>query len=427
MDYRKTLEALPPCDVLVCGAGPAGLCAAVTASRQGLDTVLTERYGMVGGMLTLGNVTTIMGAVAPGTIRDELAALLQSPNGGTAIDPEHAKGALIAWLAENGVRLRLQTPVADAVVEEGVLRGAVLLTARGPVYQPARMVIDATGDGYVAFRAGCEAMVGRPKDGLVQPVSLMYHIAGVDPEVAMACRHEEDDTILPNGRSYLKLTEQAAMDGTLPRNVTIVRLYPMKKRGEYLVNATQANGIRPLEDGEAERAEIDLRKQMEQVNAFLRARVPGFSEIYTRVSAATLGVRESRRIRGQYVLHDEDLIAGRRFEDVMVHRANFSIDIHNPEGGGQAETEGCPHRAQPYDIPMRSMQPLGAEHLILCGRCISGTHRAHASYRVMGICMAMGQAAGMMAASALAGDGGVAGLDAADVQRRLRAAGCELG
>ena len=181
MDYRKTLEALPPCDVLVCGAGPAGLCAAVTASRQGLDTVLTERYGMVGGMLTLGNVTTIMGAVAPGTIRDELAALLQSPNGGTAIDPEHAKGALIAWLAENGVRLRLQTPVADAVVEEGVLRGAVLLTARGPVYQPARMVIDATGDGYVAFRAGCEAMVGRPKDGLVQPVSLMYHIAGVDP------------------------------------------------------------------------------------------------------------------------------------------------------------------------------------------------------------------------------------------------------
>ncbi len=424
--YQTQLPQMPAWDVLVCGAGPSGIAAAVTAAGQGLKTALLERYGVVGGNLTLGNVTTIMGAVAPGTISARICRLLNAPNGGTAIDPEFAKQELTRLLEEAGVRLFLQTPAVDCAVEEGVIKGIVAATPSGLAYFPAGRVIDATGDGYVAAAAGAPVMMGRDGDGLVQPVSLMYHIDGVEPGVTLACRHEEDRTVLPDGREYLQMCREAARSGALPPNVTIVRLYPTLRPGEYLVNATQENGIDITRPGDLEKAEYALRRQIELVNEFLRTQVPGFKHIRTRISASTMGVRESRRIRGQYVLHDDDLVSGRRFDDVVVHNANFVIDIHNPVGGGQAETEGCPHKAQLYDIPMRSLQPLKVENLILCGRCISGTHRAHASYRVMNIAMALGQAAGMMAASSIAGGIPVAQLDAKDIQKRLETAGCVL-
>lgn len=398
MEYRKTVPVRTGWDLIVCGAGPSGMAAAVSARRLGLRVLLLERYGVVGGCLTLGNVSTVMGTVAPGTIRDEFAALLQSPDTATGIDSEEAKGRLIALLAREGVEFRLQAPVLDAVMDGNVITGVIAATQDGPVCFAAARVVDATGDGYVAAMAGADVMVGRDGDGLVQPASLMYTIDGVDPDCTLVCNHEEHYTTLPDGREYLATCEKAAREGVLPANVTIVRLYRTGTTGERLVNATQANGVSILCDGDTEGAEVLLREQVEQVNAFLKTQIPGFASIRTRISASTLGVRESRRIRGQYVLCAEDLISGRRFDDAVVHRANFSIDIHNPSGGGQAETDGCPHKAQPYDIPMRCLQPLGVENLILCGRNISGTHRAHASYRVMNIAMAVGQAAGTMAA-----------------------------
>ncbi len=424
--YQKQLAEYPILDVLVCGSGPSGIAAAVASARQGLKTGLLERYGVVGGNLTLGNVTTIMGTVAPGTISAEICRLLNAPDGGTAIDPELAKLQLTRLLQDAGVQLFLQTPVVDAIVEDGAVRGVVATTQAGPIYFPARRIIDATGDGFVAAAAGAQVMKGRDGDGLVQPVSLLYHIEGADLAQPMACRHEEDYTVFPDGREYLQMCADAAREGKLPPNVTIVRLYPSHHAGEYLVNATQENSIDITRPGDLEKAELELRLQIERVNSFLRDQVPGFQNIRTRLSAGTMGVRESRRIRGQYVLHDNDLVAGRKFGDVVVHNANFVIDIHNPTGGGQAETDGCPHKAQPYDIPMRSLQPLEVEHLILCGRSISGTHRAHASYRVMNITMAIGQAAGMMAASSIEQNVPVAEIDVKDVQKRLEATGCTL-
>lgn len=426
MRYETQAPLLDTCDVLVCGAGPAGIAAAVSAARQGLDTVLLERYGSVGGCLTMANVTTLMGSATPGGIWQEVMRLLGAPDGGTAVDPEAAKGLLLRLLTEAGVRLYLQTPVVDALMEGAKITGVIALTQEGPAAIGARRVIDATGDGYVAARAGADVMIGRDEDGLVQPVSLMYHVDGVDPACTLACRHEEDDTLLPGGESYLALCARAAQAGELPPHVTIVRLYPCVKRGEYLINATQMGGVQTLVNAELTQAECALRGQMEQVNAFLRAHVPGFANARTRISASTLGVRESRRIRGRYVLQAEDVIKGRRFEDVVVHRANFPIDIHNPTGGGQAETEGIPHQAQDYDIPLRCLQPLGVEHLVLCGRNISGTHRAHASYRVMCIAMAIGQAAALTAKASLVAGVDIAHVDTAQVQRLLESAGCEL-
>lgn len=426
MKYSREVPLHSEWDVIVCGAGPSGLAAAVTAARLGLRVMLLERYGSVGGCLTLGNVSTIMGSVAPGTIRDEIAGMLRSRDASTGIDCDEAKGALIEWLAKEHVTFRLQTPVVDALTQNGTIQGVYVLTQQGIVLMRGKVVIDATGDGFVSAMAGAQVMVGRDGDGLVQPSSLMYTIDGVDPDCTLVCNHEEHYTTFPDGREYLALCHQAARDGRLPPNVSIVRLYATGVPGERLVNATQANGVCVLNDGDAERAEIELRRQMKQVNNFLRTEVPGFAHIRQRASASTLGVRESRRIAGRYLLKAEDLISGRRFDDAVVHAANFSIDIHNPSGGGQAETEGCPHQAQPYDIPMRALQPLEVENLILCGRCISGSHRAHASYRVMNIAMAIGQAAGTMAAVSVQGSIPVSELKADTVQAKLLEQGCRI-
>ncbi|MCI6374720.1 MAG: FAD-dependent oxidoreductase [Clostridiales bacterium] len=426
MRYSREVPLHSEWDVIVCGAGPSGLAAAVTAARLGMRVMLLERYGSVGGCLTLGNVSTIMGSVAPGTIRDEMAKLLHSADVSTGIDCDEAKGVLIEWLAQEQVTFRLQTPVVDALMQNGTIQGVYVLTQQGIALMRGKVVIDATGDGFVSAMAGAQVMVGRDGDGLVQPSSIMYTIDGVDPDCTLVCNHEEHYTTFPDGREYLALCHQAAKDGRLPPSVSIVRLYATGVPGERLVNATQANGVCVLSDGDAEQAEIVLRRQIRQVNHFLRAEVPGFAGIRVRTSASTLGVRESRRIAGRYQLCAEDLLIGRRFEDVVVHNANFPIDIHNPSGGGQAETEGCPHKAQPYDIPMRALQPLGVEGLVLCGRCISGSHRAHASYRVMNIAMAIGQAAGTMAAVSVQGNIPVSELEAAAVQSKLREQGCRI-
>ena len=426
MEYRKEVALHSSWDIIVCGAGPSGIAAAVSAARLGMKVMLLERYGSVGGCLTQGNVTTIMGGMAKGTIRDEIAAMLTSPDSATGIDNEEAKGILIDLLDREGVTFRLQAPVVDAYVADGEIRGVYVLTQSGIVLMEAKRVIDATGDGYVAAMAGCEVMVGRDEDGLVQPSSLMYTIDCIDPESTLTCCHEEHYTTFPDGREYLAMCEKAAAEGRLPSNVTIVRLYKTNRKGERLVNATQMNGVNALVDGDVEKSEIELRKQIEMVNNFLRTEVPGFENIRMRVSASTLGVRETRRIKGKYIMEAEDLLYGRRFEDVVCHRANFGIDIHNPTGGGQAETDGLPHQSQPYDIPMRALQPLKVENLVLAGRCISGSHRAHASYRVMNIAMAIGQAAGTMAAVSIKDNSKVSELEYAHVKASLEAQGCNL-
>lgn len=426
LNYQSNIQQTGAYDVIVCGAGPSGIAAAVTVARAGFSVALLERFGSVGGNITQAKVTTIMGSVSSGTIAQEITQLLMSPDGGTAVDPEHARFVLTDLVNIPNLHLFLQCAVVDVATEEQGEQRVIAATQEGLTYFAGKCIVDATGDGIAAAKAGATVMKGRPGDKLLQPASLMYHIDGVAPGTTLVCRHEEDETILPNGKGYLALTEWAAKEGILPAQVTIVRLYPTHTPGEYLVNATQSNGIDGTHPADVAKAEIDLRQQIRQVNDFLRKYVPGFENIRVRTSGSTVGIRETRRIEGQYILHDDDLVAGRRFEDVVVHNANFVIDIHNPTGGGQAETDGCPHTVQSYDIPLRSLRPKGVEQLILAGRCISGTHRAHASYRVMNIAMAIGQAAGALAIASLQTDTPVSAVDHREVQKLLEQMGCDL-
>lgn len=385
-------------DVVIAGAGPAGIAAALEAARSGAKTALIERYGCVGGNLTMGHVGPLLGSVCPGTIAEEIEDAICDERG-LCPDFERAKIALTTMLDEAGVDVYLQTVVVGVQKEGEHLKAIQTKGKFGVIDFEGDAFIDATGDGDLSVLSGCPWEIGRAEDGLVQPVTLMFVIDGIDPEQKLLCCHEEHYTDLGDGREYLDLCHKACKSGELPENVNIVRLYRTGRKTERMVNATQENYINPLDAMSVYHAEVALRKQIGKIMDFLKNNIPGFENITIKGSASTLGVRESRRIMGRYLLTEQDLMAGRTFPDTVVHKANFCLDIHNPAGPGQSEhEEKCPKTPKEYDIPFSAMCPLNCDNLITAGRCISGTHVAHSSYRVMRICMAMGQAAGAAAA-----------------------------
>lgn len=427
IEVKKQIPVIGEFDVIVAGAGPAGICAAMSAARQGAKVALIERFGIIGGNLTLGHVGPIMGKVSKGTMSDEINRLLKEEANGYAahFDVEEAKIKLTNWISHPNITLFLNAPVVEVVKEGNAVKGVVIATQSGMQSVMGEIIIDCTGDGVISFLSGAEIQYGRNEDGLVQPVSIMFTVCNIDKNQKIVCRHEEDDTPLPKG-NYLDLCKKACAQGKLPPSVNIVRLYRNKYEDERIVNATQANRINGLETNDMAKAQLELRNQMLQVLEFLRDNVPGFENCKIKDSSDIVGIRETRRVIGEYILQDSDLIAGRTFDDVMVHNAHFVIDIHNPDGAGQAETEGCPHNVLPYDIPYRCFVPVGVDNLYTAGRCISGTHRAHASYRVMNICMAMGEAIGI--AASICAQNGIKprDLDYRMVQKVLVEKGVEL-
>ncbi|MBE6607858.1 MAG: FAD-dependent oxidoreductase [Ruminococcaceae bacterium] len=384
-------------DLVVAGAGPAGICAAVQAARYGLKVALIERYGCVGGNLTIGCIGPILGGTSKNPMLRNIEDGLCKERG-LVPDFERAKIFLTDLIYSASVDLYLQTTVIGAVRNGDKITEVKVYGKGGELSFEADVFVDATGDGDLAVQCGCEWEMGREGDGLVQPTTIMFVIDGIDPEQTLTCCHEEHYTDLGDGREYLDLCHKACKSGELPENVNIVRLYKTGRPTERMVNATQENKIDPLDPMAVYRAEVALRRQMSKVVDFLKNNIPGFENIFIKYSTSTLGVRESRRIKGRYTLTKEDLMSGREFPDAVVHKASFSLDIHNPDGPGQSENdEKCPSTPKPYDIPFAAMCPLGVSNLITAGRCISGTHVAHSSYRVMRICMAMGQAAGVAA------------------------------
>ncbi|MBO5701580.1 MAG: FAD-dependent oxidoreductase [Clostridia bacterium] len=413
-------------DVVIAGAGPAGIGAALEAARSGLKTALIERYGCVGGNLTQGYVGPLLGRVCEGTVADEIEDAICAKRGSVP-DFENAKIALTDLLDKAGVDVYLQTSVIGADKSGEKLDVVHTAGKFGNISFSAEVFIDATGDGDLAVQCGCPYEMGREGDGLVQPVTLMFVIEGVDPDQPLLCRHEEDYTDLGDGREYLDLCHKACRTGELPENVNIVRLYATDVKTERMVNATQENRIDPLNPADVFKAEASLRRQIGKIMDFLKNNIPGFSDIRIKGSASTLGVRESRRVLGRYQLTEEDLMEGRTYSDSVVHKAKFCLDIHNPSGAGQSvHAEKRPATPKPYDIPFSAMCPIGCSNLITAGRCISGAHVAHSSYRVMRICMAMGQAAGAAAAVMLKTETATDTVDVNLIRRHLMDRGVKL-
>ena len=427
-------------DVVVAGGGPAGVCAAVSAARAGAKTILVERFGCLGGNLTLGHVSPVLGKASKGTMADEIRTLLNANhrdamkvmtrNGPEEhIDHEEAKGILARLCAQAGVTVLLCAPVVDALMDGTRVTGLVVDTPKGLRTIRAKVVVDATGDGRVAMSAGAETKIGRESDGGTQPSTLEFVVDGVDETRGITAWGGTDPVkvTLKTGETleYRELCKRKNREGELPQNVTIVRLHRTFYPGERSVNATQLNGIDVLDPVALGKAEVELRNQIDACVAFLRNYVPGFEKCRVKSAASTLGVRETRRVMGDAMVVDADVVEGRVHPDAVVHQAWFLIDIHNPKGGGQAE--GHSKMAKPYDIRYGALLPKGIEGLLTAGRCISGTHRAHASYRVMTPCMAIGEAAGLAAALATKSGRTPRQVPASEIRAALVARGVDLG
>ena len=416
-------------DVLVCGGGPAGFGTAVAAARAGARTLLLEESNCLGGMATAGMMSHWSGCESSPLgieITDRMRRYGALPPGWTedkrwCCSHEALKQAMFEMAADAGVRVLLHAHVADAVVEGGTVKGAIAESKSGREAFLAAVTVDATGDGDLAARAGAAFDLGRPGDHACQPATLMFLLGGVDTARAIFPPSFETLVDVPKGEI------QSLGRAHLPAPAGHVLLYPTRLPGCVCVNMTNATGVDATDARSVTRAEIECRAQIEPIVAFLREFAPGYEKCYALSSAQNVGIRESRHFRGVYTLTEEDIVEGRSFDDWIAVRNFFNFDIHNVGGAG-LDPNGAQKRFQAkgtYQIPYRCCVPEKLDGLLLAGRNISGTHKAHSNFRVMTICADVGYGAGT--AAALAAKAGVRprDVDVAAVQRVLRAAGFE--
>lgn len=384
-------------DVLVVGGGPAGIAAALMAARSGAKTIIVERYGRLGGMGVTSLVAPITGWVRSAIV-DEIIKRLDAKmiNWASHVDFASCDIQYADILLQEGVTILLHTWAHAAIKKDGKVTGVTTVSKEGSKKIMAKIVVDASADGDIAFSAGVPFEMGRESDGLLQPMSVMYRLGGVDKSRAFLCCSEEEakSVKLPEG-TLEEVTRAANTSGELPKNIGVIRIYE-SDHDHRVINATQVNYVDGTKVADLTTAELESRRQAFVVTAFLKKHAPGYEQAYISEMPATIGVRETRRFRGMEYLTRDDVLAGRKWDTAVVREATFPIDIHNPDGGGQAE--GLAANVQPYDIPYGCLVPRKIDGLLLAGRIISGSHDAHASYRQQKILMAVGAAAGAAAA-----------------------------
>lgn len=406
-------------DVIVAGSGPSGIAAAVMAARGGARTLLVEWQGSVGGISTTGLMSHFTGTCDSRLYREVLDRAAEKNYFGqartVAIDPEMLKITYYEMLEEAGVDLLLYSFVCDVIMEQGTVVGIVTSGKSGLVAYSCSIVIDGTGDGDVAYKAGAEYLKGNPENGLMQPATLMFKVAGVDMERAVFPGSFE--TKVDTDRGEL----QALAKELLPAPAGHVLLYKSTIPGIVTCNMTNAVGIDGTETEDLTKAEIQCRKQIIPIVNFLREYVPGYEHCYVISAASLIGIRETRHFKGKYTLTEQDILDAKQFEHRVVIGAHFNFDVHNLTGSGLDKTGVQAKFPQPkgYTIPYECLLPEKVKGLLLCGRNISGTHMAHSNFRVMPICLAIGEAAGAAAALAIRHRVDVCDVNIAEIQEML--------
>ncbi len=388
-------------DVLVCGAGPSGFAAACSASRMGANVLLVEKYGFPGGAASACLVNPFMISKMNGQdlvrgIFSELIQKLAEKNAckegslfdqpHIVFDPEVLKFIMMQMLEQDKVKLLLHSTVVGSIMKGTEIKGVVINGKSGDQQIFAKVVIDATGDGDVAFLSGCGFEKGRKGDGLCQPMTIMFRIGGVDVD-KMPAREEIN-------RLYSE--KKAHGDIRSPRENFL--WFETTRKDEIHVNSTRVPKVDGTDVFDLTKAEIEGRKQVQSIFDFLKGDISGFENSFISYVAPQIGVRETRRITGEYVLNEDDVVEGRKFDD-PVAKCNYPIDIHSPEGNSTTFKKLGP--GIHYEIPYRCMVPKKVDSLIVTGRAISSTHEALSSARVMPTCVALGQAAGIAAAIAI--------------------------
>ena len=324
-------------------------------------------------------------------------------------------------LAEAGAEPRLYTFVSAPLMEDGRVAGVVCESKSGRLALRAKVVVDATGDGDVAARAGAAFELGRAGDHAMQPMTLMFKLGGVDTDRAIFPQAFEHRIEVPAGEI------QALGRAELPSPAGHVLLYRSTLPGVVTVNMTNCTGVDGTKAEDLTRAQIACHAQIAPIVDFLRRRAPGYERCFVLSSAAQVGVRETRHFKGVSTITEDDILAARVFPDWVVAKAHFNFDIHNVEGAGLDAhgSQATFTQRKGYTIPYGCLVPESLDGLLLAGRSSSGTHKACSNFRAMPICANVGQAAGV--AAALAARAGVhpRAVPVADIQAELRRQGVE--
>ncbi|MBU5441234.1 FAD-dependent oxidoreductase [Paenibacillus sp. MSJ-34] len=453
IEKERSVPVIAEPDVLVVGGGPAGIGAAVAAARSGASTLLIERYGFLGGNLTIAMVNPmftfhdvngkqVIRGIA-GEVVDRLIDITASPGhvtdltfdnaSMTPFDPEGMKLLLFDMVEEAGVKLMLHTIVADAVKEDGNVKAVVVESKSGRQAIVPKIVIDCSADADIVARIGAPFVKGRESDGAMQPVTLFYRIGGIDFPTLRQWMKDNRDLLKDSptdeeidGSEALAflgmkdLIKKAMDDGEWPADAAPrILMYQLPREGQIAVNCTRLQGIDGTSVVDLTRAERITRRQAWQIHQFMQKRIGGFERSYVLDTGVQVGVRETRHIVGDYTMTEDDVLASRAFPDGIAC-GTFAIDIHPPEGEQQVFTGSG---KAVYEIPYRSLLPQGVDNLLVAGRCISATHAAFGSVRVMATAMGIGQGAGT--AAAIAAQRGIATrrVDVSEVRKSLLAQG----
>jgi len=418
----KEVEVREQVDVLVVGGGPAGIGAAVSAARTGGKVMLLEKRAFLGGNITSAYVETCNWFLN-NTLFSVRGLYKEIEDGYKAeygrgheirdhapfrFNSEYLKIFLDELMARENVRVLLHSFVNDVVIENNHIKAVIIQTKNGPMAVCAQMVIDATGDGDVAFAAGVPFRQGRDKDGYCQPGTLNLRLAGVDPKFFCEGPMEKDklkaiDKKFQNdydaGKIHLDCKRRELIMGRLTSGGVIGSLnYPCS----YMIDPTSSVDL--------SKGEIECRQYIKQVLHWMRVNLGGFERLELVSIAPELGFRDSRRIEGKYTLTTEDIESNRSFDDticVFPRVYDMLAPDGNMAGNGSLEGEGYkghilvllePNSTRSYNIPYRTMLPATIDNLLISGRCISSTHVAQSSIRAIYACMLTGQAAGTAAA-----------------------------
>ena len=445
-------------NVVVCGGGMSGVCAATAAARLGAKTLLVERDASLGGtmannlvgpMMTFHSPTQqVVGGLAQEVV-DRLIALggavghiLDTSDYCPTITPFEAEALKLVsqrMVREAGGRILYNTFISGVTKEGNTITGIQITNKGGVANLRADVVIDCTGDADVAALAGAPTVMGRAEDGLVQPLTLMFKLTNVDNAALRAYSAEHLPEVMLDDRqikNYLNqalnknygFAEKLARYGDQGKAITERRdilFFNTIYEDEVTVNSTRVSQVNPLDPWALSEAEDAAREQVFGLYEFFRNEVPGFAQCRLGAVGFRIGVRESRRIVGEYVLTADDILNQRRFADAIA-RSAYPIDIHAVRAG-EAEFDSFGYRGEVYEIPYRCLVPLEVEHLLVAWRSISTTHEAQASVRTSPTCMAFGQAAGSAAVLAMQQETPPRTIDTAALRTLLVSQGAILG
>lgn len=433
IEPEKKTKIYDEVDVVVCGGGPAGIGAAISSARSGMKTLLVEQMGCLGGIGTAGLHPQMQVILDPDndhrvcSIPMEIGALAEKRNCGMRgyrygkgclqYEIEGMKRLYDDMVLESGCKILYLTFVVDTIMENNEVKGVIIENKSGRSAILAKRVIDCTADADIAYHAGAEFEYGRDFDKQVQPCTLMFRVDGADVAKVEANHDDNADNV------WLRAIEAGDMP---PFQTHLMGFWVTHTRpNQIAVNFTNFTNVDPTNADDLTKILIEGRKQAEIVVKVMKKYIPGCENIYMIDSALLPGTRESRRIIGEYMMTVEDVLSARKFDDGIAC-GNYYVDIHNPVGTGMynhdPSKEYRQRRLPPnefYSIPYRCMIPKKVQNLLVAGRCISVTHEALGSVRVMMQCMELGEAAGSAAAWSIRNNCGVRDVDVSALKKEM--------